>query len=155
MAGLNKACLLGHLGKDPSIKSNSSGDKFATFSLATSESWRDKQTGDRKERTEWHNCVCYNEALTKVIEQYCKKGSQIYIEGQIQTRKWQDQSGADRWSTEIVMKAFDSKLVLLGGKPDGERGERDDAPAETTGRKAVGKAKASQPPDDMDSDIPF
>ena len=114
MAGsVNKAILIGNLGKDPEVRRLNSGDQVVSFSLATSETWRDKTSGERKERTEWHNVVIFNENLGKIAEQYCKKGSKIYIEGQIQTRKWQDQSGADRYTTEIVLQRFRGELTLL------------------------------------------
>lgn len=115
----NKATLVGHLGQDPTVRSTQSGQKIVSFSLATSESWRDKQTGERKQRTQWHNVVIFNEGLAKVAEQYLKKGSQVLIEGMLETRKWQDQNGQDRWTTEVVLKQFRGELVMLGGKGDG------------------------------------
>ena len=103
MAGsVNKVILVGNLGKDPEVRRLNSGDQVVNFSVATSETWRDKNSGERKERTEWHNVVIFNENLGKVAEQYCKKGTKVYVEGQLQTRKWQDQSGADRYTTEVV-----------------------------------------------------
>ena len=114
MAGsVNKVILVGNLGKDPDVRRLNSGDQVVSFSVATSETWRDKSSGERKERTEWHNVVIFNENLGKVAEQYCKKGTKVYLEGQLQTRKWQDQSGADRYTTEVVLQRFRGELQLL------------------------------------------
>ena len=114
MAGsVNKVILIGNLGKDPEVRRLNSGDQVVSFSVATSETWRDKTSGERKERTEWHNVVIFNENLGKVAEQYCKKGTKVYIEGQLQTRKWQDQSGADKYTTEVVLQRFRGELQLL------------------------------------------
>ncbi len=121
MAGsVNKVILVGNLGADPEVRNLPSGGKVVTLSVATSESWRDKNSGDPKERTEWHRVVIFSEGLTKVAEQYLRKGSKVYIEGQLQTRKWQDQSGADKYSTEVVLQGFNSNLTMLDGRPDGE-----------------------------------
>jgi single-strand DNA-binding protein len=121
MAGsVNKVILIGNLGRDPEVRSFPNGGKVVNLRIATSENWRDKQTGERKERTEWHSVAIFNEALGKIAEQYLKKGSTVYIEGQLETRKWQDQSGADRYSTEIVLRQFRGELTLLGGR--GESG---------------------------------
>ena len=120
MAGsVNKVILIGNLGKDPEVRRLNSGDQVVSFSLATSETWRDKTSGERKERTEWHNIVIFNENLGKIAEQYCKKGSKVYIEGQLQTRKWQDQSGADKYTTEIVLQRFRGELTLLDSRGSG------------------------------------
>ena len=114
MAGsVNKVILVGNLGKDPDVRRLNSGDQVVSFSLATSENWRDKTSGERKEKTEWHNVVIFNENLGKVVEQYCKKGSKVYVEGQLQTRKWQDKDGHDRYTTEIVLQRFRGELTLL------------------------------------------
>ena len=114
MAGsVNKVILIGNLGKDPEVRRLNSGDQVVNFTLATSESWRDKNSGERKEKTEWHNIVIFNENIGKVVEQYCKKGSKVYVEGQLQTRKWQDKDGADRYTTEIVLQRFRGELTLL------------------------------------------
>lgn len=119
---VNKAILIGNVGKDPTIRSTQGGQKIATLSIATGESWRDKNTGERRERTEWHTVVIFNENLAKVVEQYVEKGTKLYIEGQIQTRKWQDQRGQDRYSTEIVLQGFGSTLqILSGGRERSER----------------------------------
>ena len=114
MAGsVNKVILVGNLGKDPEVRRLNSGDQVVSFSVATSETWRDKTSGERKEKTEWHNIVIFNENLGKVAEQYCKKGTKVYLEGQLQTRKWQDQSGNDRYTTEVVLQRFRGELQLL------------------------------------------
>lgn len=120
MAGsLNKVQLIGNVGADPEIKSLNSGDRVANLRIATSESWKDKSTGEKREKTEWHSVVVFGDGLVKVIESYVTKGSKIYISGALQTRKWQDQSGADRYSTEIVLKPFNGELILLSGRGEG------------------------------------
>src|SRR3954454_1827427 len=114
MAGsVNKVILVGNLGKDPEIRRMQDGKPIANLSVATSESWRDKATGERKEKTEWHRVVIFNEGLAKVAEQYLKKGSKVYLEGSLQTRKWQDQSGQEKYSTEVVLQGFNSALTML------------------------------------------
>ena len=127
MSSVNKAILVGRVGKDPEVRSMSSGDRVASFSLATAETWKDKSTGERKEKTEWHNVVIFNDGLVKVAENYLRKGSKVYIEGAIQTRKWTDKDGNERYSTEIVLQRYGGQLVLLGDK-SGER-SHDSAPA--------------------------
>ena len=118
MAGsVNKVILIGNLGKDPEIRRTQDGRPIANFSIATSENWRDKATGERKEKTEWHNVVIFSEPLCKVVEQYLKKGSKVYIEGALQTRKWQDQAGVERYSTEVVLQGFNGSLTMLDGRP--------------------------------------
>lgn len=119
---VNKCILIGHLGADPEIRSLSSGDRVANLRLATSESWKDKATGERKEKTEWHRVVIFNDGLVKVAEQFLHKGSKVYLEGQIQTRKWADQSGVENFSTEIVLQKFRGELTMLDGKKDGASG---------------------------------
>lgn len=120
MAGsVNKVILIGNLGKDPEIRSFQNGGKVANFSLATSESWKDKNTGEKREKTDWHNVAIFNEGLVRVAEQYLRKGSKVYIEGQLQTRKWTDQSGADKYTTEVVLQNYNGTLVMLDGRPDG------------------------------------
>lgn len=117
MAGsVNKVILVGNLGADPEIRRTQDGRPIANFSVATSESWRDKNTGERREKTEWHRVVCFNEGLCKVIEQYVKKGSKVYVEGQLQTRKWQDQSGQDKYTTEVVLQGFNGNLTMLDSR---------------------------------------
>ncbi len=120
MAGsVNKVILVGNLGKDPEIRRLNSGDPVVNFTLATSETWRDKNSGDRKEKTEWHNVVIFNNNLAKVAEQYLKKGMKVYVEGQLQTRKWQDQSGQDRYTTEVVLQKFRGELQMLDARGEG------------------------------------
>ena len=136
MAGsVNKVILVGNLGKDPDVRRLNSGDQVVSFSVATSETWRDKTLGERKERTEWHNVVIFNENLGKVAEQYCKKGTKVYLEGQLQTRKWQDQSGADRYTTEVVLQRFRGELQLLDSRGGGGEG-RDSFPEEGAPRSS-------------------
>jgi len=119
MSSVNKVILIGNIGKDPEIRSFANGGRVASFSLATSEAWKDKTTGERKEKTEWHNISVFNDGLIKVIESYIKKGSKVYIEGQLETRKWQDKDGADRYTTEVVLKQFNGVLTMLDArKPD-------------------------------------
>ena len=123
MAGsVNKVILVGNLGRDPEVRSFQNGGKVVNLRIATSDTWRDKQTGERKERTEWHSVAIFNEALGRIAEQYLKKGSTVYIEGQLETRKWQDQSGQDKYSTEVVLRPFSGNLTLLGGRGDGGSG---------------------------------
>ena len=117
--GINKVIIVGNLGKDPEVRTFANGGKVCNFSVATSESWKDKQTGERKEKTEWHNISIYNEGLAGVAEKYLRKGSKVYREGKLQTRKWQDQSGNDRYSTDVVLQGFDAKMEMLDSKPGG------------------------------------
>ena len=117
MAGsVNKVILLGNIGKDPDIKSTQNGSKLASFSIATSKRWKDKQTQEYKDKTEWHKVVVFGEGLVDIIDKYVKKGSKVYIEGELQTRKWQDQSGNDRYTTEVILQGFNSTLTLLDNK---------------------------------------
>lgn len=153
MAGtVNKVIIIGHLGGDPEIKAMTNGNKVATLSVATSETWRDKTTGERKEKTEWHRCSIFNDGLVKLAEQYLKKGAKVYLEGSLQTRKWVDQAGHDRYTTEIVLGAFNSSMQMLdrlpGGRPPSPESEAD------YGRPAS-PAGASSRRDDMNDDIPF
>ena len=123
MAGsVNKVILVGNLGKDPEIRRTQDGRPIANLSVATSETWRDKATGERKEKTEWHRVVIFNEGLCKVVEQYLKKGAKVYIEGALQTRKWTDQSGVEKYSTEVVLQGFNSTLTMLDGRSGGGGG---------------------------------
>jgi single-strand DNA-binding protein len=123
MAGsVNKVILVGNLGADPEIRRTQDGRPIANLRIATSESWRDRNTGERREKTEWHRVVIFNEGLCKVAESYLRKGSKVYIEGQLQTRKWQDQSGQDRYSTEVVLQGFNSNLTMLDGRGEGAGG---------------------------------
>ncbi len=123
MAGsVNKVIIIGNLGRDPEVRNFPNGGKVCNLRIATSETWRDKATGERKERTEWHSVAIFNEGLVKIAEQYLRKGSTVYIEGQLETRKWQDQSGADKYTTEIVLRPFRGEMTLLGGRGDGGSG---------------------------------
>lgn len=118
MSSVNKVILVGNLGRDPEVRRTQNGDAVVSFSLATTESWRDKSTGERKDKTEWHNVVIWNENIGKVAEQYCKKGSKVYLEGQLQTREFTDKDGNQRKTTEIVLQRFRGEMVLLGDKRD-------------------------------------
>jgi single-strand DNA-binding protein len=163
MAGsVNKVILIGNLGKDPKISTMNSGDRVVSFTLATSESWKDKNTGERREKTEWHNVVVYNEGIGRIVEQYCKKGSKVYVEGQIQNRKYNDQSGAERYITEIVLQRFRGELTLLDGRNGGGGEGRENFPSEDRmpafGRSAPAErrpALAGGGGGDPDDDIPF
>lgn len=154
MASLNKVQLIGNLGADPEIRSFQNGGKVANLRLATSETWKDKDTGERKERTEWHSVAIFNDGLVGVVERFLKKGSKVYIEGKLQTRKWQDQSGADRYSTEVVLQGIGGSLVMLDGKSSsGSGGETPNGRAQEPHPGAHG---GDAPPfDDLDDDIPF
>ena len=135
MAGsVNKVILVGNLGKDPDMRRTQDGRPIANLSVATSESWRDKSTGERKEKSEWHRVVIFSEPLCKVAEQYLKKGSKVYIEGALQTRKWTDKDGVEKYSTEIVLQGFNSQLTMLDGKSASQSSD-DDAP--TAARKSA------------------
>ena len=161
MAGsLNKVSLLGNLGADPEVRTMNNGRQMCTMRLATSDRWRDKSSGEQRERTEWHRIVIFSEGLARIAEQYLRKGSKIYIEGQLQTRKWQDQaSGQDRWTTEIVLQGFNSSLIMLdsrdgGGGGGGGRGGGGGGGGRE--RSAPQEAVAETvPPNDLDDDIPF
>lgn len=158
MAGsVNKVIIVGNLGADPEVRNFQGGGKVVNLRIATSETWRDKASGERKERTQWHQVAVFSEPLAKIAEQYLRKGSKVYIEGQIETRKWQDQSGADRYSTEIVLRPFKGEITLLDGKRDDEGYARDDASQEGYGRAAGGALAGSYGGglSDMDSEIPF
>lgn len=140
MAGVNKVILVGNLGADPESRSLNNGGEVVNLRIATSESWKDKD-GNRKEKTEWHQVVIFNENLGRVAKNYLRKGSKVYLEGQLQTRKWQDQSGTDRYSTEIVLQRFNGELVLLDAKGGSDTGQQ---------------SEARQPaPADLDDDVPF
>ena len=119
VGSVNRVTLIGNLGRDPEVRNFPNGGKVVNLRIATSETWRDKESGERKERTEWHSVAIFNEGLAKIAEQYLRKGSTVYLEGQLETRKWQDQSGADRYTTEIVLRQYRGELTLLGGKSEG------------------------------------
>ena len=155
MKGINKVILIGNLGQDPEIRYTSGGMAIATLSLATSESWRDKQTGEQKEHTEWHRVVLVGK-LAEVAGQYLKKGSQVYVEGKLQTRKWQDQSGQDRYTTEVQVDSFTGVLQMLGGKP--QQGSSQKAQSQPPARPAATPSagqQSNEPPFDYDDDLPF
>ncbi len=160
MAGsVNKVILIGNLGADPEIKRTQDGRPIANLRFVTSESWRDKNIGERRERNEWHRVVCLNEGLCKVIEQYVKKGSKVYIEGALQTRKWQDQSGADRYSTEVVLQGFNGNLTMLDSRQssggqygDSQYGGQDSSPSDNRGYSQGGDAPMAG---EIDDEIPF
>jgi single-strand DNA-binding protein len=160
MASVNKVILVGNLGKDPEGRTMHNGDRVVSFSLATSETWRDKATGERKERAEWHKVVIYNEGLVRVAEHYLKKGSKVFVEGQLQTRKWTDQSGVERYSTEVVLQRFRGELVMLGSPGDGggqaerrDAGSTGGATGGGAGTGGFGQGSAGRPMDD--DEIPF
>ena len=142
---INKVIIIGNLGRDPEVRRMNSGDSVVSFSVATTESWKDK-SGERQERVTWHNIVVFNEGLGKVAEAYCKKGSKVYIEGQLQTRKYTDKDGAEKYATEIVLQNYRGELTMLGGKPDGDKS---DDPRPAAGKPAGGIAR------DLDDSIPF
>ena len=123
MSSLNKVQLIGNLGQDPEIRTFESGDRVANFSIATSDKWKDKKTGERKEKTEWHRVSVTNQGLVKVIEQYVKKGSKLYIEGKLETRKWMDDSGIDRYTTEVVLRQYGGELTMLDSRSDSTSGD--------------------------------
>ena len=152
MAGsLNKVLLIGRLGADPEIKQMVNGKNVARLSLATSQSWKDKSTGEKKEKTEWHRVVVFNEGLVNVVQQYLKKGAQVYIEGQLSTRKWKDeQSGQDKYSTEILIQGYNSSLTMLGG---GGRGIQNDNSPQPISKNSDDVSKMEQ--NDLDDEIPF
>jgi single-strand DNA-binding protein len=170
MAGsVNKVILVGNLGRDPEVRSFQNGGKVVNLRIATSENWKDRNSGERKERTEWHSVAIFDENLARVAEQYLKKGSTVYIEGQLETRKWQDQSGADRYSTEVVLRPFRSSLTMLGGRGDGGGGTGgDDQGGDFGGGRGGygggssggggyggGRSGGGGGSSDLDDDIPF
>lgn len=162
MAGsVNKVILVGNLGADPEIKRTQDGRPIANLSVATSETWRDRNTGERKERTEWHRVVIFSEGLCKIAEQYLKKGSKVYLEGQLQTRKWQDKDGKDRYSTEVVLQNFNSTLTMLDGKSGGgssfgaDEGGGDFGSSGPSRSSPPRRVAAGGGRDDMNDDIPF
>jgi single-strand DNA-binding protein len=160
MAGsVNKVILVGNLGRDPEIRRTQDGRPIANLSLATSETWRDKSTGERKEKTEWHRVVIFSEPLCKVVEQYLKKGSKVYIEGALQTRKWTDKDGAEKYSTEVVLQGFNSVLTMLDGRGGGASGDDygggGDSFASSSRRQPAMAGGGGSMRDVMDDEIPF
>ena len=156
MAGVNKCIILGRLVRDPETRNFPTGGQVVSLRVATSETWRDKQSGEKKERSEFHSVSIFNEALGKIAEQYLRKGSTVYIEGQLETRKWQDQTGADRYTTEIVLRPYRGELTLLGGKPDEggqSRGTEEQRGGYSSGYGAGGRPSGGR--NDMDDEIPF
>jgi single-strand DNA-binding protein len=166
MAGsVNKVILIGNLGADPEIRRTQDGRPIANLRIATSESWRDKNTGERREKTEWHRVVIFNEGLCKIVEQYLKKGSKVYLEGALQTRKWQDKDGQDKYSTEVVLQGFNSSLTMLDGRGGGGGAGADNSDSDfgSSGPSGGSSAARERKPamasagkrDDMDDEIPF
>ncbi|MCF6443207.1 single-stranded DNA-binding protein [Nereida sp. MMG025] len=170
MAGsVNKVIIIGNLGRDPEVRTFQNGGKVCNLRIATSENWKDKNTGERRERTEWHSVAIFSEPLARVAEQYLRKGSKVYIEGQLETRKWQDQSGQDRYSTEVVLRPYTSTLTMLDGRGEGGGGQMgggggggymadqsggyDSGPSYGGGGGGGGGAPA--PASDLDDEIPF
>ena len=173
MAGsVNKVILIGNLGQDPEVRCFQNGGKIANLRIATSETWKDRNTGERRERTEWHTVAIYSEPLVRVVEQFLKKGSKVYIEGQLETRKWQDQSGQDRYTTEVVLRPFSGNLTLLDGRGEGggggsrggaggggygggygDGGGYDSGPSAGGGSSSQGGGGGGRP--DFDDEIPF
>ena len=146
MAGsVNKVILVGNLGKDPEVRRMTSGDPVVNLSIATSETWRDKASGEKKEKTEWHRVVIFNKNLADVAEKYLKKGAKVYVEGQLQTRKWTDKDGAEKYSTEVVLQHFRGELPMLDSRAGGGDG----------GGRGAGEAPASFQRDEMDDELPF
>jgi single-strand DNA-binding protein len=176
---VNKVILVGNLGADPEVRSFQNGGKVANIRIATSENWKDRNSGERKERTEWHNVAVFSEGLVGVVERFLRKGSKVYVEGQLRTRKWQDQSGADRYTTEVVLQGFDAKLVMLDGPQGGTGGGGggggarsggssdwgassdsygNDFGGGSSGGARSGGGRSSPPPafdDDLNDDVPF
>lgn len=162
MAGsLNKVMLIGNLGQDPEVRSFQNGGKVCNLRIATSEQWKDRNTGERQERTEWHTVAIFSEGLINVCENYLKKGSKVFIEGKLQTRKWQDQNGQDRYSTEVVLRGFDGTLTMLDGPGGGQRGGGGGGGGNYGGGQSGGSGNqgggsgGGSNYDDLDDDIPF
>lgn len=162
---VNKVILIGNLGRDPEVRTFQNGGKVCNLRIATSETWKDRTTGERRERTEWHTVAIFSEGLVRVAEQYLRKGSKVYLEGKLQTRKWQDQSGQDKYSTEIVLQGFDATLVMLDGRSEGgaggggggqDQGYGGDYGGDYGSAPASAPASGgSRPSRDMDDEIPF
>ena len=159
MAGsVNKVILLGNLGRDPEVRNFPNGGKVANFSIATSETWKDRNTGERRERTEWHNISITNEALVRVAEQYLKKGSKVYVEGQLETRKWQDQTGNDRYTTEVVLRPYRGELTMLDSRnssSDLEGSDYSQLENKAQNSDISNNNQSSYASNDLDDEIPF
>ena len=166
MAGsVNKVILLGNLGRDPDIRTMQNGKKVCTFSIATSDSWKDKETGEKKEKTEWHRVVIFNEGLVGVVENYVKKGSKLYLEGSLQTRKWTDDSGTEKYTTEVIVQGYGGRIDMLDGKNNNNNKDIPEEPKnmseksenlkqDSTNQESKKDAK-SESLDDLDDEIPF
>jgi len=157
MAGsVNKVILVGNLGRDPEVRTFQNGGKVCNLRVATSENWKDRNTGERRERTEWHSVAIFSEPLARIAEQYLKKGSKVYLEGQLETRKWQDQSGQDRYSTEVVLRPYKGELTLLDSRGDSQGSYMADQSGSDSGFSGGGgSAGDTAPAGDMDDEIPF
>jgi single-strand DNA-binding protein len=159
MAGsVNKVILIGNLGRDPEVRHAQDGSKIVNLNLATSENWKDKMSGERKEKTEWHRVVIFNDRVADIAERYLKKGSKVYVEGSLQTRKWTDQSGAEKYSTEVVISRFKGELTLLDGRGEGGMDAGPSGEGDYGAPRAAAKAPAGggwEPPADLDDEIPF
>ena len=158
MAGsVNKVILIGNLGKDPETRTFQNGGKVCNFSIATSESWKHRNTGERQERTQWHNIAIFSEPIAGIAEQYLKKGSKVFVEGQLETRKWQDQAGNDKYTTEVVLKNFKGELTMLGGRSDdlsnASNKQNENQPFQSVG--SGGSFQNNLGPDELDDEIPF
>jgi single-strand DNA-binding protein len=153
MAGsVNKVILIGNLGADPEVRSFQNGGQVCNIRIATSETWKDRNTGERKEKTEWHNVAIYNENLVRLAQQYLKKGSKVYVEGQLETRKWQDQNGQDRYTTEVTLRPYRGEMTFLDGRPGGGEGNFGGGPS---GGMAGGGRDYGGPSGGLDDEIPF
>ena len=160
MAGsVNKVILVGNLGRDPEVRTFQNGGKVCNLRIATSERWKDRNTGEQRERTEWHSVAIFSEPLARTAEQYLRKGSKVYLEGQLETRKWQDQSGQDRYSTEVVLRPYTSTMVMLDGRGEGGGGYVSDQSGggynQDRGGSGGGYSSSPAPASDMDDEIPF
>ena len=156
MAGsVNKVIIIGNVGRDPEVRTFQNGGKVCNLRIATSESWKDKQTGERKERTEWHTVAIHSEPLVRVAEQYLRKGSKVYIEGQLETRKWQDQSGQDKYSTEVVLRPYRSELTMLDGRNDGGNTSGSSGSYQAPASDGYGAGGQPTPSRELDDAIPF
>ena len=155
VGSVNKVILLGRLGKDPDIRSMQNGKKVANFGIATSKRWTDRDTQEKKEKTSWHNVVVFNEGLVGIVEQYVKKGSQIYIEGELQTRKWQDQDGKARYTTEVVLQGYNSNLTLLGSRNQSDALENQNTSMDNNSVSDDSFGETSNDSSDLEEDIPF
>ena len=155
VGSINKVILVGNLGADPKVAKTASGTKVVNLNIATSDSWKDKLSGERKERTEWHRVVIFNPQLADVAEKYLRKGSKVYLEGQLQTRKWEDNNGQERYTTEIVLQNFSGNMVLLDGRGDGVPAGGNDVFSGSASNAGWGSSPAAAPAADLDDDIPF